>query len=208
MDNEGKPRGYEAVHCGAPGCMAESYHAYRNGEPFLRKLGIKKNQTFETFRKIPEALESFNAARDFAEGKAENIFLLVYGGVGCGKSHLCNAVAVSLSERNVPFIFKESDDLLSLLRASIGDGNTEKEIQNIKDTPVFILDDYKPDRDSTWAISRIEEIISYRYNALAMTLVTTNLQSSQLPERIFSRFSEIGTSKKVLNAAPDYRRTG
>jgi DNA replication protein DnaC len=187
----------------------DSVRAYLGGEGLMREHGVEPTKTLDNFRitgKCAGAREAFEAARDFAEGEANYVNLLIYGGVGCGKTHLCNAVARRMHERGVETRLYTVADLLSLLRVAIGRGDAEEDINRLKECKCLILDDFKPEDDSLWALARLEEIIDFRYRCSRLMMVTTNRNLSELPERIASRFSDVDCGRVVLNEAPDYRR--
>jgi len=186
--------------------LADSYALYLRGEPFLKDHGIKPQHTLGSFLLINGAKDAYFATKSFADGSGDFIFLLIYGGTGNGKTHLCNGAAITLMERGVITKLYDVSELMSLLRGAIDHGAIEEEVKTLKEVPCLILDDFKPEYETQWALNRLEEVINYRYGAYLLTMVTTNQDLPDLPDRIVSRFSDIDRSKKVLNSAPDYRR--
>lgn len=191
--------------CPNGGCLADSIRAYKQGENYLKEQGVKLKQTFETFKMVPGAREAYNFAKEFSSASGP-LFYLLYGGVGNGKTHLCNAAAVALLGRGVACKFYTVADLLSLLRSKIDNGTIEEEITILKEAPCLILDDWKTESQSDWANGRLEEVIDYRYRMQLPIMLTTNRDLTEIPERILSRFSDVDIAKRVLNTAPDYRR--
>jgi len=59
---------------------------------------------------------------------------------------------------------------------------------------------------SEWEYGQFEEIVVHRYREKLFTIMTTNRDISELPERIVSRFREQGVGMIVLNEGEDYRR--
>jgi len=204
VDMDEKPDYRRAIHCEEPGCMADSYRAYKSGTAFLRSLSIREEQRFSNFRKEPGAVKSFEASKKFAEGQG-SVFLLLCGNTGCGKTFLCNAVSIRLTERGIPFIFKESWEILDLVRASVGNGNLDDEVNKYKDIPVLIVDDYKPEYDTSFALDKFEGIISHRDRLDLPTMMTSNKDIRELPDRIRSRFSDLDKSTYCYNSADDQR---
>ncbi len=91
-------------------------------------LGEPPAQRFETFFGGPNA-ESVGTARGFAEGVLNARSLVVHGPPGCGKSHVLNAVAHTLSARGLKIhaidLVQDFDDNYSLpddVDAIVADG--------------------------------------------------------------------------------------
>lgn len=203
------PNFSEAKPCDAPCCLLDSIRAYKRGEVYMKEQGIEPTKTFDNFKVTggcADARESWEATKAFADGSARFINLLLYGNVGCGKTHLCNAAARTLNERGIMVKLYTVADLLSLLRTAIDKGQAEDEVHALENQTCLILDDFKPEYESMWATSRLEEIIDYRHRNLHLTMVTTNRTLSELPERLVSRFADVDCGKIILNSAPDYRR--
>lgn len=208
LDDGGKPIFGELVLCTATGCLAESFQAYLRGDSQLKTKGVSsKNQTFETFdRQVKGVKEAFNSFYELAYGETNLSFLLVYGGTGNGKTHLCQAVTIVLNKRGIDARLYTVADLMAKLKESISNNTTEAEVKMLKELPGLILDDLGVEYGSVWELSKIEEIVDARYRAELITVLTTNRDLDQLSERIVSRFSDPAMSKRVLNKADDYRR--
>lgn len=135
--------------------------------------------------------------------------LLCYGGVGSGKTHLCNALAAVLCEKGKYCRVQEWPTVIRTLKRAIHSelkGSYDDLFDRYQKTGVLILDDVgMGGTGSVWEWGELEEIINYRYEHKLPTVVTTNLDLKQLPPRIVSRFSDAVKSRKVLNQAEDYR---
>ena len=150
--------------------------------------------------------ECWEVTKCFAEGKDDVLFLLLYGGYGNGKTHLCSAAGLLLNQSGIRAQVWDVLSLLSMLRAAIDHNTIEDEIQALKDVPVLILDDFKVDGQSAWANTRLEEVINYRYGLRLPTMLTTNGKLEDLPGAIESRFSDTEFGRRVFNGGSDYRR--
>ncbi len=71
-----------------------------------------------------------------------------------------------------------------------------------KRVDLVILDDLGAQRDTEWAVERLDDLVEYRYVRAKCTVITTNLNLEQLPPRISSRISG---GVKVLLEGPDMR---
>jgi len=58
---------------------------------------------------------------------------------------------------------------------------------------------------SNWEWGELEDIVNYRCREGLLTVVTTNLDLKELPDRIVSRFDDAVNGRIALISAPDYR---
>lgn len=202
----GEPDFSRVVPCKAPGCYGNSYTQYTLCGPY-QESGINYGKSFETFVPVPGAKKALEDARQLADGTADFIWLLIYGGVGNGKTHLAYAIAKATIERGVNFVFYRVADMFSAFRRGIEDKTIDQEIQALKRAPMLILDDYGVEYGSEWEAAKLDEILTARFDNLKPTVMTTNKDKNQLPDRIRSRFEDGQLSRTVHNAAPDFRKT-
>lgn len=59
---------------------------------------------------------------------------------------------------------------------------------------------------SAWEYGQLEDIIATRYRERLFTIMTTNQDLGELPERITSRFFDPDIGRVILNEGADYRR--
>lgn len=181
---------------------------------YQRQQGARPlEQTFDNFRVPPSGgcRDARDMARDWTDPRAAFIWLLIYGGTGNGKSHLCNAALSALLSRGVQARLTTAATILQTLRTGIQDHTADDRMQSYQMAPVLIIDDlgagmkHPEEKGSEWEWGRLEEILVWRYENVQPTMCTTNLQPSQLPERIASRFGDTAMSRMVLNGGRDYR---
>ena len=187
-------------------CFVEKARAFRQTGTYIQQKGAKLRQTFETFKVIKGTEDAYNAVKAFAEGTSTKPFLLLYGLVGCGKTHLCNAAAITLNYRGVDCRLFSVTDLLKRLRQSMNDNTIEQLVDEVESYQVLILDDFGAEYQTDWASARLFEIIDSRYRAELPLLLTTNYDLKDLPQRVVSRFCDPALGDPVLISAPDYRR--
>lgn len=145
-----------------------------------------------------------------AQGQARPL-LLCYGGVGNGKTYLCEALALEWYRRGIFCrVFTMGDimrTLKSAIRAENGMFSLDVILDNYCKSAHLIIDDVgMGGSGSNWEFGQLEEIIVYRYRERLVTVMTTNRDLKELPERIVSRFYDPEIGCVVLNDAPDYRR--
>ena len=194
--------------CPAPGCLKESWEAYRQGGEFLQTKGVARpQQTFETFRKLQGTEMAYQAMKLWAEGTKEFTLLLIYGGVGNGKTHLASAATILLNQNGTDCRYFIVGELMSALRGTIArGGDVEEEINTVRRFDALILDDYKPDLGTPFEQDVMERIINHRYAFCLPTVLITNVDVELLPERVKSRFLEKCLGKVVVNDGKDFRK--
>ncbi len=151
--------------------------------------------------------EAFKAVYELASGQASYKFLLIYGAVGCGKTHLAYAAGLEAKERGLGVRFYHVGELLSELRKLMNSAGQSPEtlLDELKACDFLILDDLGANLGTDWQMAMIEELINYRYSHELPLIVTSNKDQTKLPAPILSRFKDARLSKRVLNSASDYR---
>ena len=172
---------------------------FENFEPRGR-IGLGEHQA--------QSLEyAFNQAKQFAQ--THNGWLLLRGKYGCGKTHLAAAIANFSVSHGIQTLFITVPDLLDSLRFSYNSSSQtsfEDRFEEIRQTPLLILDDFGTQNATSWAQEKLFQIINYRYiNKLPM-VVTTNLDLDQIEGRIRSRLEDPALVTRVHIQSPDYRR--
>lgn len=203
-----KPDFTRSVPCPAAGCHLETIKARKAEQQFDERTGTSKLQTLDEFIPVEGAAGSLEAARALTEAGARP-FLLIFGDVGCGKTHLCNAVALKLAQSGLKVKFRRADDLLEYLREGIDEHELRSRIIEFQVVDVLVIDDFESVKlqgeKGSWGLEKMEQIIDHRYHACLTTMITTNDDFKDLPPRIKDRFSDRAVAKMVHNAAQSYR---
>lgn len=169
----------------------------------LRSTGI----TSQTFRDASFAADDgknpvpMATLRRYAERwedmKQENIGLLLYGGVGTGKSYGAACIANHLIEQYTPACMIN----LSTVLNSMGGFQSEEKntyIDNLMQYPLLILDDLGMERQTEYALEQVFNVIDARYRSGKPLIITTNLSLAELKapksrehSRIYDRILEM-----------------
>ncbi len=177
-----------------------------------------RHETFENFdhKRIDLSLEeqqnlemAYNLAVEFA--RQPEGWLVFAGMNGCGKTHLAAAIANHRLADESPVLFLVVADLLDYLRSAFGPESKvsySKFFEEVKQSPLLILDDFGEQSSTPWARSKLFQLINYRYNARLPMIVTTEQSLDQIEPRISSRFADprFGTVFNIL--APHYNVDG
>jgi len=136
-------------------------------------------------------------AEKWEDMKRNNIGLLLYGGVGTGKSYGAACVANHLIEQYIPTCMI---NLSSVLNSMGGFQSEEKNayISDLMRYPLLILDDFGMERQTEYALEQVFNVIDARYRSGKPLIITTNLSLAELKEpktreqaRIYDRILEM-----------------
>jgi DNA replication protein DnaC len=200
------PRGNSVMACTAKGCHQDTLNGLANDTVFDRKTGINRKKTFSNFLgEISGVQKPLEYSKQIADGTAKFVFLTICGSFGSGKTHLAYAIGNVWANRGFKFMMYPVQDLLSKMRMGMKDDTLEYLVKQTKELQGLILDDYRSEYYSDWAISRLEEIINYRYESMLLTVVTTNNNLGQLPGAVASRLCDKNIGCVVENKSDDYR---
>ncbi len=132
----------------------------------------------------------FASSFDPSEGRG----LTFVGTPGVGKTHLAVGILKKIyREKGIKGRFFDTKDLIYKLKALIDVGKTSRALARILNHPLIVLDDLGSERLSDWQKEIISYIISYRYNNLKSTIITTN----------FSLTGEEKENRRIRKTVPD-----
>ncbi len=180
-------------------------------------------QTFENFDLlyypveggVRERIEFYaNKLRSLAEGfnarTTENVLLI--GGTGLGKTHLCTAVAQKVIERGYDVLYVSAGRMMSDFESNRFGNATptgeENDIPRYYSCDLLIIDDLGTEVINKFTQSCLYEVINTRINTGKSTIINTNYTLTELnahyTERIASRL--LGEYQPCLFTGTDIRK--
>lgn len=185
-------------------------------EELRRSLWVSSlDNTFEALRPWPGTEKALAAFKALAEGKTTWKMLLCYGGVGNGKTHFCEATAITLYKRGVFCRVLTMDRMMGALKECMNPDrhiSFEELMHHYSCGERLIVDDVA---GTVWEFEQLEKIVRLRYRENLFTILTTNMDIEFnpkypdrpfIPERIVSRFRDSEKGRLILNQGEDYRR--
>ncbi len=197
-------------------CRAEEISELNQNRLYaLSNLKELRELTFENFNPRgrvglrPVQAESLELAHTHAKQFAGNMngWLVLQGIYGSGKTHLAAAISNFVVDLGIQSIFLTVPDLLDTLRFTYDNPNEsfENKFDEIRNTPLLILDDFGTQNATEWAQEKLFQIINFRYINKLPLVITTNLDMKDIEGRIRSRLEDPELVTKVNIQAPDYR---
>ena len=184
-------------------------------EELRKSLGVSSlDNTFEALKPWPGTEKALAAFKGLTSGKTGWKMLLCYGGVGNGKTHFCEATALTLYKRGLFCRVLTMDRMMGALKECMGPDqqrSLEELLDNYRYADRLIIDDVA---GTDWEFEQLDKIIRARYREHLFTILTSNLNIEPdpkhpnipfIPERIVSRFRDREKGRLVLNQGEDYR---
>lgn len=142
--------------------------------------------------------------------------LLLYGGVGTGKTFASACIANALIEKGYPCLVT---NFARLVNSISGREDKQRYIDSLNRFSLLVIDDLASERDTEYMGEIVQSIIDSRYRSGKPLIVTTNLTSDELKhpsdirkQRIYSRLFEMcipvevtGRDRRKERLKSDYR---
>ena len=158
-------------------------------------------------------IASKNYVENYQEMKRKNIGLLFYGTVGTGKSFLASAIANAVIETfKERVLMRNLSQIINDLQQGGFDLDKNKYIERLASVPLLILDDLGIERNTSYALEQVYNVINSRCLGSKPTIITTNLPLEEINntesrfeyKRIYSRVLEMCVP--VMVVGEDYRK--
>ena len=181
----------------------------------LKKFNIATlKHNFESFKINPDTREAINVMRQVATSKSDRQFLMLYGGTGCGKTHLIEATIIQWAKDGIFGRYYTFSDIARHLKGGLGiPGLYAQRFKAMVEQRILVIDDYgMGTTESKFEISQIEDIIDIRYRkryypgTKHITIMASNEDIKALPPRVVSRFYDPEYGSVLFMGKVDYRR--
>lgn len=187
-----------------------------------------KKCTFESFRidKYPDVADSVIGINqrqhmknnyDFCKEYAENFTteargLYMYGKTGLGKTHLSLAIANVVIDKGYDVYYGSIQSIMDKLESEhFGRLPREDSIkEDILNCDLLIIDDLGTEFATQYTIAELYNIINSRILASLPTIISTNLDMSEIAEKYSQRVASriIGDSEAIYFCGKDIRQMG
>ena len=156
-----------------------------------------KEYTFENdLGYTPELVLAKRYVAQWDSMKAQNMGLLLWGGVGTGKSFFAGCIANALLAQGVPVLMTNFAKILGAVTGMYG-MERQRFLSSLDTYSLLILDDLGAERNSEYALEQLFQVVDSRYQSRKPMIVTTNLTLEELKhpsnlahERIYDRLLE------------------
>lgn len=136
--------------------------------------------------------------------------LLLWGGVGTGKTFAAACIAHALTEQAVPVLMTNFSKILNSLSGMFSE-DRNKYLASFNHFSLLIIDDLGIERNSEYALEQVYNVVDSRYLSRLPFIITTNLPLAELQAprdlahaRIYDRVLERCTP--ICFSGPNYRK--
>jgi DNA replication protein DnaC len=201
------------VPCDACNTLSAQVLIKRAGIPERYKGATFKGIDRKPFEYSPLLREAFNQSLAFSKGEVEYQWLTLVGTKGWGKTHLaCCILRYRADKKATGGLFSTWPAILDDLRNSYEEKSESTYAQILKKyqtVDLLIVDELSMvGREKQWTEEQVDKVFGFRYDYKKETVVTCNVQLSELKERVRDRIlSERDGFAKVVQVwdAPSYR---
>ena len=190
---------------------------YEKIKKLMEKGNIGKryySASFKNFSKTPQNQSMYNACIEFSEsfkeGNNNGSGLYLYGGVGCGKTHLAVSILKRLVGLNKKVLIYKASGLYDEYRqtyAFSNDENGDQFLKRLRKADLLIIDDLGTDKFDDKFSLFLYKVIDARYNDMSPLVITSNFSFSQLTtvldRRIIDRLQAM--CEEWSNTSASYR---
>lgn len=166
----------------------------------LRINGIQDRQLLERRFELSRETELLRRCKRYVdhwgEMRRDNVGLMLWGGVGGGKSHAAACIANALIDKGVPVLITSFPAILAAMKNMQGDSN--RYLSSINHYKLLIVDDFGVERNTEYANELLFSVVDMRYKARKPLIITTNLLPEEMQatadtarRRIYDRILEM-----------------
>lgn len=160
----------------------------------------RRYENAEFKAKVEDQKKLINAIKTNFNGKkfSEIRDMLIFGGVGTGKTHIVIAMLNKLINANFYCRYATENHLLDLyFQKKYDDFNAFKKVN------ILVIDELGKRELTDWQMVQLEELISYRYNELLPTIFITNMNADEFKNFVGDRITSRLRENKVIRVLMD-----
>ena len=155
--------------------------------------GAFRDATFQNFKTDQNNERNLKLCRRYAEKfelmVEKNQGLLLWGGVGTGKTYAAACIANALLRRGIPVMMTSFVRLLSVIQSRT---ETDEEIiRRMANAKLVVFDDIGAERDTGYGLEKIYSIVDSRCRQRLPSIFTTNLTLEEMQTESDIRFARI-----------------
>ena len=179
--------------------------ALKEAKEILRKSGISeefRKKRFKNFNysKDEQIFNAYKVATDYVRNfkskeKDKNNSIMLTGQVGCGKTHLCLAIANKLMDEGISVIYMGYREVITSIKQNMMDEVYYNKIMGrYKTCRVLLIDDLFKGSISKSDVNIIFELVNYRYFNNLPVVVSSEMGVNdimEVDEAIGSRLVEM-----------------
>ena len=148
-------------------------------------------------------------AKEFSADPAG--WLVLEGSAGSGKTHLAASIVNALVDRGSPAKYVSALDIPDLVRNERfedTDGAEGGTFSSLLDAPVLVVDDLGAQQANNWIDSKVDQLLTHRFNGRLPTVVVLAKPISEMPERIGLKLDDPSLSNVAQLTGDDTSRDG
>lgn len=158
----------------------------------------------------PAMLYARNYAEHWPAMREKGAGLLLWGGVGSGKTFAAACVAHAVTEQGFPVLMTNFGKVLNSLSGMFTE-DKNRYLASLNEFDLLIIDDLGVERNSEYALEQVYNVVDSRYLSRLPFIITTNLSLDELKQpkdlahaRIYDRVLERCTP--ICFSSRNYRK--
>lgn len=168
----------------------------RNRSVGMREKTLRQCTFANDSGRCPEISAAKKYVAHWDQMLEKSMGLLLWGGVGTGKTYMAACIANALLDRGVAVMMTNFPRILGEMPGQFS-GDRNRYIDSFSAYPLLIIDDLGVERGSEYSLEQVFTVIDARYRARLPLIVTTNLTLEEMKDpdsvakkRIYDRILE------------------